>query len=130
MSLRASAGRPGAPSPAPRYDRSMTRGAIRGTGGCYANGLEPLEIWVNHADASELPAEIGKRVPVDLVVQGRRFRAGLRAAPRTRYVWICPNVRDQHEVRTTLAEIFRELRWPKNKQVTLHVSGTEIVVRS
>jgi hypothetical protein len=104
-------------------------GKVAGLGNYYANGLERLEVWVNKEDARPLPYEEGERVGVELIIGSRHYRAGLRATRRNPYVWVCPNLEDEHGERTNLAEVFAQFGIARNEVVVLDVTESTIHLR-
>jgi hypothetical protein len=105
-------------------------GKVAGLGQYYANGLERIEVWIRKGDARPLPYEEGKRVSIELIIGSRRYCAGLRATRRNPYVWVCPNLEDEHEERTNLAEVFAQFDIKKNEVVVLDATGSIIHLRT
>jgi hypothetical protein len=105
-------------------------GKVAGLGQYYASGLERIEIWINKKDARPLPYEEGERVDIELSIGSRRYRAGLRATRHNPYVWICPNLEDEHGKRTNLAEVFVQSGIEKNEVVAIDVAGSIIHLRA
>lgn len=108
----------------------MIPAKVRSTGGQYADGAEPLEIWVPKADADGLPAEEGRRVSITLVVSGQRFTAGLRRTADCPYVWISPDLVDETGRGTKLAHVLAATGVAKNQSVFLDPAGDVITLTS
>lgn len=65
---------------------SVVEGTIHGLGNRYADGTEPLEIWVPCGRANDLPYSKGIRVLIELKINGGHYDAGLRATENNAYV--------------------------------------------
>ena len=100
---------------------SKVQGKVRGLSQFYVGGLERTEIWVNKKQADPLPFVEGKRVGIELLISSHRYHAGLRATSQNRYVWICPDLKDQNGARPSLAQVLKQFGFSKNLSVWLHV---------
>jgi hypothetical protein len=104
-------------------------GKVTGLSRHYRGGVELLEIHVNKAVASELPAVEGQRVSITLSISGRRYHAGLRSTARCKYVWICPDLTDDSgDKPAKLAYVLAAAGLGKNHQVKLDVSGRHVTL--
>lgn len=110
--------------------RSVVRGTVHGLGKRYADGTEPMEIWVPSDRASGLPFTNGVRVPINLIIDGLHYRAGMRATVKNDYVWICPDVKTKDGVREKLAHVLSAAGFTKNTKVFLVTEGSNITVQA
>ena len=81
----------------------MTVGNIRGLGRRLKEGLDAMEIWVIKNHANELPYRYNLRIPITLIIEDKKYNAGLRSTRNNEYVWICPDLRDDADNRISLA---------------------------
>ncbi len=94
----------------------------------YSDGVEAMEIHTPKSEAQGLPFVNGRRVPIELRVGGRSFNAGLRATDSNRYVWICPDLRDDLGKKIRLVDVLRDAEISKNERLSLVVDGATITV--
>src|SRR5439155_2047626 len=107
---------------------TFVEGAVRGLGRHYRDGTPQLEIHVPVERASDLPFEVGTRVPIDVQVGVRKYSGGLRATQRNPQVWICPALLDAAGERISLGRVLIDAGLPANSRVRLTVDGTSITV--
>lgn len=91
----------------------FVKGAVRKIS-TYKDKVDSVEIWVNKNKADSLEYIDGERVPVDLVVASKIYNAGLRATRRNKYVWICPDLKDEKGNRVRLVDALEEVGIGKN----------------
>ena len=117
---------PAAPAASHGEIVSSVRGRVTGLSQFYSDGLERMEIWTGKSKADKLPYVLGRRVPVDLEIDGVRYRAGLRATEKAPDVWICPDIRNAGGEKVRLAEALIQAGFEKNDPVELLVAGRRI----
>lgn len=108
----------------------VVKGTIHGLGKRYADGTEPMEIWVPTDRANGLPYSNGNRIPIDLQINGEHYHAGLRATVNNAYVWISPDVKTQDGVSKKLAHVLANAGFKKNDKVLLVTDGKNIVLKA
>ena len=106
----------------------VVKGTIRGLGKRYADGTEPMEIWVTIDRACGLPYSNGNRIPIDLQINGDHYHAGLRATVNNAYVWISPDIKTQDGIPKKLAHVLEIAGFKKNDRVLLATNGKNIVL--
>jgi hypothetical protein len=99
---------------------------VRDLGRQYADGFRQLEIQVPVERAEGLPYRIGARVPITLSVGGADYKAGVRSTNRCPVVWICPDVIDHLDRRTTLGRVLSRNGLGPNSRVLLSITGRTI----
>lgn len=109
---------------------SEVKGTIHGLGNLYKDGTERMEIWVLPNSANDLPYSYGKRIPIDLQINGEHYNAGLRATMNNAYIWISPDVKTKDGVSEKLAYVLIKAGFKKNDKVFLGTDGNNIVLRA
>ena len=109
---------------------TIIKGTIHGLGKRYADGTEPMEIWVPSDRANGLPYSNGQRVPVSLKISGDFYHAGLRATVKNAYVWISPDVINGAGLPEKLAHVLARAGFKKNDKVFLCIEGTDIALKA
>jgi len=103
-------------------------GNVRDLGRTYKNGFPVLEIHVPINRANGLPYQTGRRVPVNLNINGIEYLAGLRSTSANGYVWICPDIYRSRDERYTLGWVLTEAGYKANDSVQLLVKGKTLTV--
>jgi hypothetical protein len=112
---------PPAPLPRLRFDA-----VIRGDSSKHADGRERRTIAIKKKDAAGFPYREGARVPIDLVVLGVTYGAGVRATASQSVVYIAADLRGPLSENVTLAAVLEGARLQKKQHVTLEVEGTVV----
>jgi hypothetical protein len=103
-------------------------GYIRGLSQEYTDGVERQEIWINKKDACSLPYKNRMRIPIKLHIGGESFDAGIRSTEDTKYVWICPDMRDNRNKKIYLAHVLGKKGFSKNQKIVLEVNDENIYI--
>jgi hypothetical protein len=99
---------------------TVLTGKVAFTGHRYADGLERWTVDVPMREASALPIPRG-RVPIELTVDGKTYRAGIRTTPD--YVYICSNLVDSNGDKANVSTVLSKLGYVRNQKVRLEVDG-------
>jgi hypothetical protein len=107
---------------------AMLEGHIRGLSQHYVDGLERMEIWVNKQNAAPLPFQDGIRIPIRLKIGTTYYDAGLRATSRNTYVWICPDLKDSHGEKISLAMALINSGFEINQRINIVVKDNVVPI--
>lgn len=107
----------------------VVNGVIHGLGKRYADGTEPMEIWVPSDRANGLPYSNGLSIPINLQIDGEIYHAGLRATEKNTYVWISPDLRTKDGASDKLVYVLARAGFKKNDKILLLVEGHNILVK-
>ena len=105
-------------------------GKVAGLSNTYSDGVERQEIHVPATKAAGLPCIHDRRVPVDLVVAGATYQAGLRSKVAYPVVWVCPDLVGSDGKKRRLADVLTAAGLHKNQAVKLAVVGKRVVVQA
>ncbi|MGD0822774.1 MAG: hypothetical protein ABSA71_18740 [Desulfomonilia bacterium] len=106
----------------------MPHGNIRGLSQFYADGLERMEIWINKRNAAPLPYRDNTRIPIILKIGNKQYKAGLRSTPKLPFVWISPDLRDDHGIKISIARVINDNGFAKNQRIYLEVDGSVVSI--
>jgi|LQYC01.1.fsa_nt_gi hypothetical protein len=99
---------------------SPVYGTIVGTATFYSNHVERLEILLYKNQDHGLPLKLGYRVPFSFTIGNSTLTAGMRINAQG-YPWICPDLYNQRNEKSRLADVLRENGFKKNQRVLLHI---------
>ena len=95
-------------------------GKIAGSGLFYTDNVESLAISLPKNQHHGLPLKLGYRVPFSFTIGNSTLTAGMRITAQG-YPWICPDLYNQRNEKTRLADKLRENGFKKNQRVLLHI---------
>jgi hypothetical protein len=105
----------------------MKSNRIVGMGRRYADGREALEIAIGDLPATVSPRE-GYRVTLTVQIGSEQYIAGMRSTAAAG-VWLCPDLRDSHGRRVSLAQVLDSNGLRKNQAVRLSEDQGVVAIR-
>ena len=103
----------------------MYKGQIRGLGDFYKNGDERIEIHIQKNDAIDFPCKNDKRLSAKISFGDKVYFAGIRTTEKNKYIWVCPDLKDENDKKINLSTIIKENGLSKNQVVILDVVSKE-----
>lgn len=98
---------------------------VRGLSNFYADGQERIEIWVQKNKSWGLPFVEGSRIPITLVLKGKKYEAGLRSTKNMEYAWICPNLINEYGHPVKLAHVLSDNGFQKLSGLALMLMAVQ-----
>jgi hypothetical protein len=91
-------------------DMIQVVGIITGLSQYYVDGVERVEIWIDKKKNTGigLPNIDGKRIPINFIVRGIKYFAGIRSTLNNAYIWICPALKDAAGAKVRLADLLKK----------------------